>query len=102
MKQARFVVICRKGHTWLDAPKIEAKFSLRASCTVSFMDDVRIPVENELNVEGRERSRRSEQCTLRRISLGCLGAAGEFCMNTARNYIVDRQRSLSALGGQTS
>ncbi len=41
--------ILEKGMPGLSAPKIEGKFSLRASTTgMIFMDDVRIPKENQL------------------------------------------------------
>ncbi len=46
-------VIEREGAKGLDTPKIEGKFSLRASETGSiFMDEVFVPEENHLEVEG--------------------------------------------------
>ena len=46
--------ILEKGMPGLSAPKIEGKFSLRASPTgMIFMDDVKVPEENMLpNVKG--------------------------------------------------
>ena len=45
--------ILEKGMKGLSAPKIEGKFSLRASTTgMIMMDDVEVPEKNVLNVSG--------------------------------------------------
>lgn len=75
----------------LDAPKIEGKFSLRASATgMIFMDDVRIPKENEFpHVYGLKGPFGCLNNARYGISWGALGAA-EFCLSTARQYTLDR------------
>jgi len=80
-----------KGMKGLSAPKIEGKFSLRASVTGEIvMDDVLVPAESLLpNVSGL---RGPFGCLNRArygISWGALGAA-EFCWHAARQYALDR------------
>lgn len=83
--------ILEKGTPGLDAPKIEGKFSLRASATgMIFMDNVRIPVENQLpNIAGLKGPFGCLNNARYGIAWGVLGAA-EFCMNQARDYALDR------------
>ncbi|MGF1626925.1 MAG: acyl-CoA dehydrogenase [Alphaproteobacteria bacterium] len=81
-----------KGMKGLTTPKIEGKFSLRASVTGEIvMDEVFVPAENLLpNVSGL---RGPFGCLNRArygISWGALGAA-EFCWHAARQYALDRQ-----------
>jgi glutaryl-CoA dehydrogenase len=84
--------LVEKGTPGLDAPKIEGKFSLRASCTgMIFLEDVRVPAENELNVEGLKGPFSCLNNARYGIAWGVLGAA-EFCMNTARDYTLDRNQ----------
>jgi glutaryl-CoA dehydrogenase len=83
--------VLEKGMKGLSAPKIEGKFSLRASITGEIvMDDVIVPAENLLpNVSGL---RGPFGCLNRArygISWGALGAA-EFCWHAARQYALDR------------
>ncbi len=85
--------ILEKGMKGLTAPRIEGKFSLRASTTGSiFMDDVRVPASNMLP---HARSLAAPFSCLNSarfgISFGALGAA-EFCYDTARRYVLDRKQ----------
>jgi glutaryl-CoA dehydrogenase len=84
--------ILTKGMQGLSAPKIEGKFSLRASITGEIvMDDVFVPEANLLpNAEGL---RGPFGCLNRArygIAWGALGAA-EFCWHAARSYTLERQ-----------
>ena len=83
-------VIEREGAKGLDTPKIEGKFSLRASETGSiFMDEVFVPEENHLEVEGLKGPFSCLNKARFGISWGSLGAA-EFCWHAARNYTLER------------
>ena len=75
----------------LSAPKIEGKFSLRASVTGEIvMDDVFVPDENLLpNVKGLKGPFGCLNKARYGISWGALGAA-EFCWHAARQYTLDR------------
>ena len=85
-------VIEREGAEGLDTPKIEGKFSLRASETGSiFMDDVFVPDENRLEVEGLKGPFSCLNKARFGISWGSLGAA-EFCWHAARNYTLERKQ----------
>merc|ERR1712018_479992 len=77
----------------LSAPKIEGKFSLRASHTgMIFMDDVEVPEENMLpNVDGFRGPFSCLNNARYGISWGVLGAA-EACLDTARTYTMDRKQ----------
>jgi len=84
--------ILEKGMKGLSAPKIEGKFSLRASITGEIvMDEVEVPDENLLpNVQGL---RGPFGCLNRArygIAWGALGAA-EFCWQAARDYTLERK-----------
>lgn len=85
--------ILEKGMNGLTAPKIEGKFSLRASSTGQIvMDDVFVPEENQL--AGVMGLKGPFGCLTRArygISWGALGAA-EFCWHAAREYTLDRQQ----------
>lgn len=85
--------ILEKGMPGLTAPKIEGKFSLRASITGSiFMDDVVVPEENVLpNVTGLKGPFGCLTNARYGISWGTLGAA-EFCLHTAREYTLGRKQ----------
>lgn len=74
-------------------PKIEGKFSLRASTTgMLLMDEVRIPKENLLpNVEGLKGALGCLTNARYGISWGTMGAA-ESCLEIARNYALDRKQ----------
>jgi glutaryl-CoA dehydrogenase len=82
--------ILEKGMKGLDAPKIEGKFSLRASITgMIMMQDVFVPAANELNVKGLRGPFSCLNNARYGISWGSLGAA-EFCWHAARDYTMQR------------
>jgi glutaryl-CoA dehydrogenase len=85
--------ILEKGMTGLTAPKIEGKFSLRASVTGEIvMDDVFVPEANLL--PGVEGLRGPFGCLNRArygIAWGAMGAA-EFCWHAARRYTIERKQ----------
>jgi glutaryl-CoA dehydrogenase len=83
--------VLEKGMKGLTAPKIEGKFSLRASCTgMILMQDVFVPAENMLpKVKGLRGPFSCLNNARYGISWGALGAA-EFCWHAARNYTMDR------------
>jgi glutaryl-CoA dehydrogenase len=83
--------ILEKGMQGLSAPKIEGKFSLRASITGEIvMDEVFVPDENLLpNVEGLKGPFGCLNKARYGIAWGALGAA-EFCWHAARQYTLDR------------
>lgn len=84
--------VLERGAKGLDTPKIEGKFSLRASETGSiFMDDVFCPDENKLDVEGLKGPFSCLNKARYGISWGSLGAA-EFCWHAARNYTLERKQ----------
>ena len=84
--------ILEKGMKGLTAPKIEGKFSLRASTTgMIMMDDVFVPAGNELpKVKGLRGPFSCLNNARYGISWGALGAA-EFCWHAARDYTMQRQ-----------
>jgi len=83
--------ILEKEMPGLTAPKIEGKFSLRASITGSiFMDDVVVPETNLLpNVTGLKGPFGCLTNARYGIGWGTLGAA-EFCLHQARDYTLGR------------
>ncbi|MDB0034788.1 acyl-CoA dehydrogenase [bacterium] len=83
--------ILEKGMTGLSAPKIEGKFSLRASVTGEIvMDNVEVPESALLpNVEGLKGPFGCLNKARYGIAWGALGAA-EFCWHGARQYTLDR------------
>lgn len=85
--------ILEKGMQGLSAPKIEGKFSLRASITGEIvMDNVFVPEENLLpNVEGLKGPFGCLNKARYGIAWGALGAA-EFCWHAARQYTLDREQ----------
>jgi glutaryl-CoA dehydrogenase len=85
--------ILEKGMEGLSAPKIEGKFSLRASITGEIaMDEVFVPEENLLpNVQGLSGPFGCLNRARYGISWGALGAA-EFCWHAARQYTLDRKQ----------
>ncbi|MFO1412498.1 MAG: acyl-CoA dehydrogenase [Burkholderiales bacterium] len=85
--------ILEKGMPGLSAPKIEGKFSLRASVTGEIvMDEVPVPAANVLpNVEGLKGPMGCLNSARYGIAWGALGAA-EFCWHAARQYTLDRQQ----------
>jgi glutaryl-CoA dehydrogenase len=83
--------ILEKGMKGLAAPKIEGKFSLRASTTgMIMMQDVFVPAENMLpGVKGLRGPFSCLNNARYGISWGALGAA-EFCWMAARDYTLQR------------
>jgi glutaryl-CoA dehydrogenase len=85
--------ILDKGMKGLTTPKIEGKFSLRASVTGEIvMDEVFVPAENLLpNVQGLKGPFGCLNSARYGIAWGALGAA-EFCWHAARQYTLDRRQ----------
>jgi glutaryl-CoA dehydrogenase len=85
--------LLERGMKGLSAPKIEGKFSLRASLTGQIaMDDVLVPEENLL--PGVTGLKGPLGCLTRArygIAWGALGAA-EFCWHAARAYTLERKQ----------
>jgi glutaryl-CoA dehydrogenase len=84
--------VLERGMKGLTTPKIEGKFSLRASTTgMIMMDEVFVPEENRL--PGVKSLAGPFSCLNRArygIAWGAMGAA-EFCMHAARDYTLDRK-----------
>ncbi|KAL7747786.1 hypothetical protein RI367_006910 [Sorochytrium milnesiophthora] len=85
--------ILERGMKGLESPKIEGKFSLRASVTgMIMMDDVHVGADSLLpNVEGLKGPFGCLNNARYGIAWGALGAA-EFCLEAARNYTVERKQ----------
>ena len=85
--------ILEKGMEGLSAPKIEGKFSLRASITGEIvMDDVFVPEEQLLpGVKGLKGPFSCLNRARYGIAWGSMGAA-EFCWHAARDYVMNRDQ----------
>ena len=85
--------ILERGMEGLSTPKIEGKFSLRASITGEIvMDEVFVPDENLLpNVSGLKGPFGCLNRARYGIAWGALGAA-EFCWQAARDYTMERHQ----------
>jgi len=85
--------VLEKGMQGLSAPKIEGKFSLRASITGEIvMDNVFVPDENMFpEVQGLAGPFGCLNKARYGIAWGSIGAA-EFCFNAARTYTLDREQ----------
>ncbi|MGQ0700264.1 MAG: acyl-CoA dehydrogenase [Panacagrimonas sp.] len=85
--------ILDKGMEGLSAPKIEGKFSLRASITGEIvMDDVFVPADNLLpGVSGLKGPFGCLNKARYGIAWGSMGAA-EFCWQAARDYTLNRRQ----------
>uniref|UniRef100_A0A8C7QEU1 Glutaryl-CoA dehydrogenase, mitochondrial n=1 Tax=Oncorhynchus mykiss TaxID=8022 RepID=A0A8C7QEU1_ONCMY len=83
--------ILERGMKGFTTPKIEGKFSLRASATgMIIMDEVEVPEENLLpKVSGLGGPFGCLNNARYGIAWGSLGAA-EFCFHAARQYTLDR------------
>lgn len=83
--------ILEKGMEGLDAPKIEGKFSLRASETgMILMNNVKVPAGNMFTtVKGLKGPFGCLNNARFGIAWGALGAA-EFCFHYARQYALER------------
>ena len=76
----------------IDTPKIEGKLSLRTSVTgMIFLDNVKVPLENKLNIEGLKGPFSCLNDARLGISFGSLGAA-ESCLNTTIDYVLNRKQ----------
>jgi glutaryl-CoA dehydrogenase len=85
--------ILEKGMRGLSAPKIEGKFSLRASLTGEIvMDDVFVPEANMFpDIEGLKGPIGCLEIARYGIAWGVLGAA-EFCWEASREYVLARSQ----------
>lgn len=85
--------VLERGMPGLETTKISGKFSLRASDTGTiFMDNVRVPAKNHLvNTSGLAGPFGCLNKARYGIAWGSLGAA-EFCMEQARNYVLERKQ----------
>ena len=85
--------LLERGMAGLSAPKIEGKFSLRASTTgMIVMEDVFVPDANTLpGVVGLKGPLSCLTKARYGIAWGVLGAA-EFCWQAARQYTLDRKQ----------
>jgi glutaryl-CoA dehydrogenase len=85
--------ILEKGMKGLSAPKIEGKFSLRASPTgMIAMEDVEVPADNMLpNARGLGGPFGCLNNARYGIAWGVMGAA-ESCLNIARDYCLNRKQ----------
>ena len=92
--------ILERGMKGLTTPKIEGKFSLRASATGEIaMDDVFVPAENLLpGVSGLKGPFSCLNNARYGIAWGALGAA-EFCWHAARDYTLSRSAFGKPLAG---
>ncbi len=85
--------VLEKGMKGLSAPKIEGKFSLRASITGEIvMDEVHVPADAMLpNAKGLSGPFGCLNRARYGIAWGAMGAA-EFCFQAARQYTLDRKQ----------
>ena len=75
----------------ITTPKIDGKLSLRASPTGMInLDDVVVPKENKLNIEGMKGPFTCLNNARLGIAFGVLGSA-EYCIKKALDYSLDRQ-----------
>ena len=95
--------ILEKGMQGLSAPKIEGKFSLRASVTgMIMMDDVLVPEDAMLpEVKGLRGPFSCLNNARYGIAWGALGAA-EFCWQAARDYTMQRMMFGRPAGGDAA
>lgn len=84
--------VVERGFDGFATPKIEGKFSLRASITGQIvLEDCFVPEENHLEVEGLKGPFSCLNKARYGISWGSMGAA-EFCWHAARQYTLDRKQ----------
>ncbi|XP_068524623.1 glutaryl-CoA dehydrogenase, mitochondrial [Anas acuta] len=85
--------VLERGMGGLSTPKIDGKFSLRASATgMILMDDVEVPEDNLLpHATGLAGPFGCLTHARYGIAWGALGAA-EACLETARQYVLDRRQ----------
>ena len=76
----------------LSTPKIDGKLSLRTSITgMIFLDNVKVPIENKLDIEGLRGPFSCLNDARLGISFGSLGAA-ETCLHTTIDYVLNRKQ----------
>lgn len=84
--------VVEREYQGFSAPTIEGKFSLRASITGEIvLDNVFVPEENRLQVEGLKGPFSCLNFARYGISWGAMGAA-EFCWHRARAYTLERKQ----------
>ena len=84
--------VVERGFEGFSTPKIDGKFSLRASVTGQILlDDCFVPEENHLDVEGLKGPFSCLNKARYGISWGSMGSA-EFCWHAARQYTLDRNQ----------
>lgn len=85
--------VLERGMKGLTTPKIEGKFSLRASETgMIVMDEVEVPEENQFpKIKGLKGPFSCLNNARFGIAWGAIGAA-EFCFHTSRQYSLDRKQ----------
>ena len=95
--------ILERGMKGLESPKIEGKFSLRASTTGMIqMDEVFVPEENILpNISGLAGPFGCLNRARYGIAWGTMGAA-EFCWHAARQYTIEIANNLADLSSDTA
>ena len=75
----------------ISTPKINGKLSLRASPTgMILMDDVKVPIENKLDISGMRGPFSCLNTARLGIAFGVLGSA-EFCIQKALEYSLERE-----------
>ena len=76
----------------ISTPKIDGKLSLRTSVTgMIFLDNVKVPIENKLHIEGLRGPFSCLNDARLGISFGSLGAA-ETCLHTTIDYVLNRKQ----------
>ena len=76
----------------ISTPKIDGKLSLRTSVTgMIFLDNVKVPIENKLDIEGLRGPFSCLNDARLGISFGSLGAA-ETCLHTTIDYVLNRKQ----------
>lgn len=93
-------LIVEKGMEGFSTPKINKKWSLRASCTGELVfQDVKVPKENLLpNVSGLKGPMKCLDNARYGIAWGALGAAMD-CYDTAKRYAQERIQFGKPIGG---
>lgn len=75
----------------IDTPEIKNKMSLNSSITgMIYLDNVKIPLENKLNIDGMKGPLNCLNDARLGISFGVLGSA-EYCIDSALNYSNNRK-----------
>lgn len=83
--------IVEKNTKGLETPEIKNKMSLLSSPTgMVFLNDVRVPLENRLNITGMKGPLSCLNDARLGISFGVLGSA-EYCINTSLEYALNRK-----------